>query len=102
MIVQPGTADRVIRRPRMARQGRHPLNRAEVRALTVNVARWLELIERGELEAPASMVRHLEGAVTALRAVLGELGSPSLDSIPSIPVQSSHGEAQEAQPGRPE
>ena len=82
----------------MARQGRRPLNRAEVRALVDNVGRWLELIERGELEAPASMVRHLEGALTALRAVLGELGTPSLDSISSIPVHSSHGEAEEAQP----
>ena len=86
----------------MAHQSRRPLNRAEVRALCENVARWLELIERGELEAPASMVRRLEGALTALRTVLGEVGSPTLDSIPSIPVFLSHGEVQEAQPGRSE
>ncbi len=82
----------------MAHQSRHPLSRAEVHALAENVTRWLELIERGELEAQPSMIRHLEGAREALRAVLGEPSGITLDSHSSFTVYSSHGQGQEALP----
>ncbi|MGH7691658.1 MAG: hypothetical protein ACREOA_03000 [Candidatus Dormibacteria bacterium] len=50
---------------------RPALRRAEVEALADDAQSWLPLIEGGELDASPAMVRHLEGALVALRAVLG-------------------------------
>lgn len=62
-----------------------PLTRSDTEALCDTIRRWVEMIDRGEMEAGPIFVSELAGALVALEVVLGKR--------PSSPLRlpSSHG-----------
>jgi hypothetical protein len=59
------------------------LTRAQVEELAETVAALLAKLDEGELSATPSLRYRLEGALVALRAVLGDAGEALRDLLPT-------------------